>query len=397
MSVDAKTSLAEDPGLYVTELIADAGSRAFEKRVGENVGYAFAGVTNVSPKQSYTANVSVTDPRGTDLASASPERYIQLPQITVPPRESLILPLRLPLKQLVGGAGSLLEESDEIYYATAELGHAAYDANTLSFDFTAPMDGEVALRFSHRPLNASVDGQSAQIREDRGLFLVSIPKGGPPNFQRKLSIDYPLAAPSLHFTNDRTWLRGEKNSAIVRIDNPGATVLQGELQLSTRAFQTSQSISVEVQPHANTQIIFRVDVPTDRPEGMIGDVTATLRSGDHEIASAMSNISVHALLTATVEGLPGVMFPLREDQSIPIVHPCSPVPIFPVQLSSRCGLKIGAGKPRKSLSRAQEMIWKSVRSDRRWRYLGTPRRSSSLRRLLSKAPGSIISPQEWMP
>ncbi len=319
IDADTKTGLAEDPGLYATELIADSGSLPFEMRNPENIGYGFAGVTNFSPKQSYTGRLAVTDPRTRNLASPGPERYIHLPQITLPPRESLLLPIRVPLDRLLAGAH--LESSDEIFYATSELSDAGYDANMLSFEFTAPIDGEVALRLSQRPQGATVDDRPTQIQENQGLYVIEVPKGDPPNFQRHVQVNYSRAVPNLHFLNGRNWLSGTKNNVIVRLDNPGTRSLQGELEVAAAAFQSSQHIPVNLQPHASSQVIFRVDVAADTPESLIAGLTATLHSGEGGSASARMEVTVHSHLTATVEALPGVLFPLREDQSIPIVHP----------------------------------------------------------------------------
>ena len=321
VDADTKTGLAQDPGIYVTELIADSASRPFEKRAPENQGYGFAGITNISPNKSYAAKLTVTDPRAVDLASDSPDRYIHLPQITLPPRESLMLPIRLPLNQLLIGGGSQVEASDEIYYATAELTHVAYDANTLSLEFTAPTLGEVALRLAKRPEGAKLDGQGAEVHGDSGLYVIAIPKGDPPNFERRIELNYPLAVPSIHFVNGRNWLSGTKNDAVVRVDNPGMAALEGELKFSAPAFQVTQHLSVKVPAQGRSQVMFRMDVPAETPDAMIADLAATVHSRGSEAASARSQVIVHPPLTASVEALPGVTFPLREDQTVPLVRP----------------------------------------------------------------------------
>lgn len=321
IDADPKTGLAEDLGLYATELIADSGSLPFEMRSAENTGYGFVGVTNFSPKQSYTGKLTVTDPRAGYLASSNSERYIHLPQITLPPRESLMLPIRVPLNRLLAGAGAHPEISDEVYYATSELSAVSYDANILSLEFTAPMDGQVALRLSQRPQRATVDGRTTQIQENQGLYVIAVPKGDSPNFLRHVEVRYSRAVPNLQFLNERNWLGGTENNVIVRVDNPGAESLQAELEVAAAAFHNSQHISINLEPHASSQVLFRVDVPAETPENLIAGLTATLHRGEGEIASARTEVTLHARLTATVEALPGVLFPLREDQSIPIVHP----------------------------------------------------------------------------
>ena len=50
---EERTEKARELGLYVTELVADAGSLPFEKRADAN-GFGFVGVTNISIDQTRT-------------------------------------------------------------------------------------------------------------------------------------------------------------------------------------------------------------------------------------------------------------------------------------------------------------------------------------------------------
>jgi hypothetical protein len=127
--------------------------------------------------------------------------------------------------------------------------------------------------------------------------------------------------PSIHFLNGPDWLRGEKNNAIVRVDNPGTSVLEGELELSVAALQASQHIAVTAPAHGSSQIIFRVDVPSETTENLIADLASTLRSGDRVIATSQFQVTVHAALTVIVDAPSGVVFPRSEDQLIPVVNP----------------------------------------------------------------------------
>jgi hypothetical protein len=331
VDADTRTDTRQNAPLYITELIADSAGPPPPKRGPEKPGYGFVGVTNFSPEQSATAELRVADPRSFDPTSFDPrssdpdstaqERSIQLPQLTLPPRESLMLPLRIPLNQILVQTGVPLESTDEIYYATEELTHVAYDATTLSLEFTAPQDGEVALRLSRRPQSAEVDGETAKTREADGLFVIAMAKAKAPNFERRVEIKYPREVPSIHFVNGHTWLRDTKNNAIVRVDNPGASPLEGDLELSAGPLQASQHIAVRVPEHASSQIIFRVGVPEDVAEGLVANLTAILHGAGREDVSAGAEVTVHAPWTATVQASLGATFPLREDQVIPIIHP----------------------------------------------------------------------------
>jgi hypothetical protein len=127
--------------------------------------------------------------------------------------------------------------------------------------------------------------------------------------------------PSIHFLNGPTWLRGEKNNAIVRVDNPGTSPLEAELELSASAFHTSQHTSIAVPAHGTTQIIFRVEAPVETRDNLVADLVSTLRSGNRAIASAQFQVTVHAALMAIVDAPSGVVFPRSEDQLNAIVHP----------------------------------------------------------------------------
>ena len=59
--------------------------------------YGFVGVTNFSPTQEYSGEIVASDPRATNLDSSAAARYVHLPKLTLPPRESVLLPLRLSL------------------------------------------------------------------------------------------------------------------------------------------------------------------------------------------------------------------------------------------------------------------------------------------------------------
>jgi Glycosyl hydrolases family 35 len=322
-TVDAntKTGSNQKAPLYATELIADTASPPGTGGVANQPGYGFVGVTNFSPDESSTARLRVSDPRASAVDSVAGERSIQLPEITLPPRESLLLPVRIPLNRILAGRGVPLESSDEIYYATEELTGVAYDATTLSLEFTAPLDGEVALRLSRHPRSAEVDGQTAPTREADGLFVIAIPKAKAPNFERRVEITYPRQVPSIHFLNGHTWLRDAKNNAIVRIDNPGASPLEGDLEFSAGTLQASQHAPVSVPEHGSSQIIFRVGIAADIAEGMVANLTATLHGAGREDVSAGSEVTVHAPWTATVQTSWAATFPLREDQVVPIIHP----------------------------------------------------------------------------
>ena len=65
---DLQAATARDPGIYVTELVADGGSLPFEMRADPQGGYGFVGTTNFSVGEARTVQLAVTNPRAKDLA-----------------------------------------------------------------------------------------------------------------------------------------------------------------------------------------------------------------------------------------------------------------------------------------------------------------------------------------
>ncbi len=311
-----------DPGLYVTELIADAGSRAWEKRAESNRGYGFVGVTNFSVDEARTGEIAVTDPRATDLGA--PERRLRLPRLTLPPRESLLLPLRVPLASPFGEMAPGLAASDEVYHATAELTRVDYDGARLRLDLTAPADGEVTLRLAGRPARATLDGQSAEIHEDaaNSLYTVELPRGQAPDFLRVLELAYPRPGPRVTISPREPWIAGETRAVRVHVENPGPAPLEGELDFIAGSIykEDNPPLAIHIPGHESREFSFPAEIPPDAPDGLPVELIATLRDKGSSTTSAWhSQVTVHRPFTYTLSPIEN--FPLREDQAIPILHP----------------------------------------------------------------------------
>jgi hypothetical protein len=319
---EMKTEKARDLGLYVTELVADAGSLPFEKRVDAN-GYGFVGVTNFSVEEGRTAEIVLTDPRTTDLAAA-PKGTLRLPALTLPPRESLLLPVRVPLLNPYWENAPGLDPADEVYYATAELSHVAYDGQTLKLELTAPTEGEVALRLARRPERATLDGQSTAIQEDpeRHLYVVKIARAAPPHFLRSLDLAYPHEGPHLTIEPREPWITGETRAVRVRVENPGPAPFAGELDLVAGSLYGAENppLEVRIPAQASREFSFPVEIPDSTTPNQPIELTSTLRErGSPTTWAWRSEVTVHRPFDFSVG--PTLTFPLREDLPVPIVHP----------------------------------------------------------------------------
>jgi Glycosyl hydrolases family 35 len=308
---ELETTAARDPGLYVTELIADFGRP-----------FGFVGVTNFTTATEYGAPLVAADPR--HEGGAPTRGVMRLHRISLPPRESVMLPVHLPLDRAVSATTASLEPGDEIEYATVELSRAGYDGRVLSLELTAPMDGEVALRLAARPVAARLDGKDVPVAGDGAQrpYVVRIPKGTGPDFLRQLQLDYPRAVPSLRLEPRAPWLAGETGELIARIKNPTSAGLKLELDLKANGLEpAARTESLDVAPGAVREQAIRFTVPADTPDAMIASVRARLSEKGRLVAADTVQVPLQARLSASVEASSAVLFPLREDLQVPILHP----------------------------------------------------------------------------
>ena len=333
---------AREAGLYVTELVADRGSHSFETRTDTSGAYGFVGLTNFSIHRPYRGEVTAKDPRSGDVAQAG---KIRLPEITLGPRESLLLPLRVPLTALIGSAPAGLDPADEVFYSTAELTHAAYDSRSLKFDFNTPSDGEIALRLAHRPRTARLDGRLVRVTEAaQHLLIVKIPKGVSPEFRRSLVLEYRSAQPRLVFHTKSDWIAGETNTVQMTIYNPRKSLLSGDLALRAGRLTTSVPLKVEIPAQSSRMVEVPLDLPLDAPPGLPVNLAATLReNGSQSNWTWHSELTVHQPFTYSLSPL--VSFPLREDQAFPLVHPVLATMNLPGQAVFHLRLKSWRTRP----------------------------------------------------
>lgn len=305
---ESSPALARDPGLYVTQLAADSSRDT----------YGFVGVTNFDPERENAAAIVVADPGAQEAG-----RTIRLPRISLPARESLLLPLRLPLGHPWLEAGAVFAAGDEIYYATAELSRVQYDGRRISLEFTAPAEAEIALRLAGKPLHARLDGLEIPIETDadKKLYVLRLAKGAAPHFLRRLQVDYPRPVPGIQVAAQGDWIIGEPHDLSLRLDNPAATPFKGILEIRADKFQEPFEVPVEVAPGSSRDLHLPIQVPGDRPEGMVAEIEARLKCAGADAASRRIQATLQRALGVSIKALSAVRFPLREDQRVPIIHP----------------------------------------------------------------------------
>jgi hypothetical protein len=319
VAAEVESPNPRDPGLYVTELLADPREE-FERA---RIQYAFVGVTNFAVQEARTVEVALADPRSSSRTPAA-ESLLRLPRLTLPPRESLLLPVRVPLRNPYWETAPGLETTDEIYYATAELSHVDYDGKSLRLEFTAPAEAEVALRLSARPTGARIDGTEAAIQEDgtRQLYVIRMPHGSAPHFVRVLEVDYPREGPRITIQAKGTWITGETRAVRLRVENPNPASLEGDLDFVAGSVYKAENppLSVHIPGRAAREFSFPIEIPTHAAENQSEELIATLRETGSAVTWAWkSQATIHHPFDYSLG--PTQSFPLREDQSIPIVHP----------------------------------------------------------------------------
>jgi hypothetical protein len=313
---EMETTKARDPGLYVTELVADAREETKQN------GFGFVGVTNFEVEEARSAEIVLADPRASSAGAR--EGTLRLPRLTLPPRESLMLPVRVPLRAACAEMAPGLEPDDEVYYATAELSRVSYDGAALRLEFTAPAEGEVALRLAGRPQRARIDGSDAAIQEDaqRRLYVVRIPKGDAPHFLRTIELIYPREGPRVVIDPRAPWIAGETRAVRMRVENPRLTALEGNLDFVAGGLyrQDNPPLVVHIPPQSSREFSFPVEIPRDAAEDQPVELVASFREkASATVWSWRSAVVIHHPFEYSLT--PIEVFPLREDQAIPIVHP----------------------------------------------------------------------------
>jgi hypothetical protein len=188
-----RVSLASPADLAVRQFVSDAG-------------VSLVSVVNKSGRV-WTGDLRVLYP--------ALRRAIVLPAITVPARDSLWLPVDVPLT-----AGPLCKDCsafatvDHLVYATAELTSMEFENGILAMEFAAPVAGEAILQLSREPSGPVVAGGRPGVidwDDKAGRARVKFPAGVGPG--RKVRIGLAIAAPdaTAFFDSARVLLIGETN------------------------------------------------------------------------------------------------------------------------------------------------------------------------------------------
>jgi hypothetical protein len=189
------------------------------------------GVTAVEMASGVASAVSITN-RGKqafhdELRVSEPwsKRTLSIPGVTVPPGESLWLPVTVSL-----GPEGLCREcsnfspAEHIVYATAELLAIEYENGILAMEFAAPQAGEAILQLARKPVGPYLAaGKPTDFDWDdktlRGRF--PIPAGTSADKRVRVGIAMEEPDTSAFFDEARRLMIGEKNTISTSYSSPG--------------------------------------------------------------------------------------------------------------------------------------------------------------------------------
>ncbi|HEX9760107.1 MAG TPA: beta-galactosidase [Candidatus Acidoferrales bacterium] len=174
--------------VLATQLVTNEGSRPFGDRSG---GRGLLSVTNLSPHEPAEETLHVLSPRvgarpaPADLSFAA-TNYTVLP-VTVPPAESLLLPIHQPL---CDAATPRDRCTDEVVIAGAEMLNAERDGRTLLLTFYAPARATVVLHIRQQPRRVELDEMrpEAEWVVEKNHLVITVPRGAAPHYLRTVKV-----------------------------------------------------------------------------------------------------------------------------------------------------------------------------------------------------------------
>jgi hypothetical protein len=243
---------AELPSLHVKPgavTMAPSPGVSAQLYAAEN-GASFVWAINNSAKQ-WTGDLKVNSP--------ALKRVVALPGVSVPPHDSLWLPVAVPLT-----SGPLCKDctafanGDRIISATVELTGMEYENGILAMEFSAPSSGAVALQLSREPSGPLVaGGKPSEFDWDESTKRARLPipagKGAGNRVRIGLAIEAPDA--TAFFDNAKVLLIGETNDLAAQFSSD-AIMQRSRLRAAPELRITQEPAKEPLKS------IFRVAVPT---------------------------------------------------------------------------------------------------------------------------------------
>lgn len=183
-------SIGGEPAPYsIASLIVPNASAAADRpqpcSEGQLCAASLVSVTNLSPDRPLDETLDIEDPR--PVSGKSPTDKLSF-GVTVPARDSLMLPVHAPLCS-ASAAGEAC--SDEVVVAGSELLGAEREGKTLELGFYAPARAIVRLRLESEPSKVELDEDirlDADWKPETNEVEVRMPRGAAPDYRRVLRV-----------------------------------------------------------------------------------------------------------------------------------------------------------------------------------------------------------------
>ena len=187
--IERSGNTPSDDSLVLTELVGQEprgsvdtlGARCTARPL---CAAGFLSATNLDGARTEEADLEVLAPPETTSGAYQGTLPIH---VVVPPGQSLLLPLHVPLcADAVPGEPC----NDEIISAASELLAVVREQKALELTFYAPANAKVLLRLSDQPSRAELDDNNIEGTWSRPVhvFEVNVPRGAAPDFTRVLKI-----------------------------------------------------------------------------------------------------------------------------------------------------------------------------------------------------------------
>ncbi|MCI0523683.1 MAG: hypothetical protein L0Y75_00330, partial [Acidobacteria bacterium] len=265
-----------EPDFVATQLVAD-------HPVG-SPSHGFINVANFDSAKEMRVVLNIADPA--PLAEGASTARVEMPELTLRPRDALLLPIRVPLRSsekdpaatFAGHVPSFAgEEREEIYYATAELISREVANGRIAMRFYAPDPAEVVLRLPHAPQGAvTINGAPAISSYDAQSKLLKIriadarksakakdedELAGRREHERDVLIVYETGLPDLNVKTSRLII-GDDNLITVDVVNRTTDAIRGSLRLiATRSLKSERfEQPIELKPQESRQFNFKMSL-----------------------------------------------------------------------------------------------------------------------------------------
>jgi hypothetical protein len=191
------------------------------------------------------------------------KRDISVPGVSVPPGESLWLPVNIPLaKGHFCKNCDALGNEDSLVYSTAELIGAEYENGILAMEFAAPSESEVIVHLSKEPsgpLLAAGKPRAFDWDEASGRARLPIPAGKAPTYRVRIGLALEPPEHSAFFEDAKILIIGQKTII--------PTTYTSDAIASRSRIRGPVGLKFEAIPKGPLQIDYAVTVPPTELHG----------------------------------------------------------------------------------------------------------------------------------